>query len=66
MPMLAAWAVRTLALTETFMPIKPQAPERTAPKAKPTAVFQPRAGTKAITTKRMTPTTAMVEYCLVR
>ena len=39
MPLRAASAVRTLARTETFMPMKPVAPESTAPSAKPTAVF---------------------------
>ena len=39
--MRAASAVRTLARTETFMPMKPQAPESTAPMTKPTAVGQP-------------------------
>ena len=39
---IAACAVRTLARTETFMPMKPAAPERTAPMAKPTATSQPR------------------------
>ena len=32
---IAAWAVRTLARTETFMPMKPAAPESTAPIEKP-------------------------------
>ena len=40
--MVAAWAVRTLARTETFMPMKPAAPESTAPTAKPTATQTPR------------------------
>ena len=35
--MVAACAVRTLARTETFMPMKPAAPDSTAPIAKPTA-----------------------------
>jgi hypothetical protein len=38
----AACAVRTLARTETFMPMKPAAPDSTAPMAKPTATSQPR------------------------
>ena len=37
---LAACAVRTFARTETFMPIKPAAPDRIAPMAKPTATSQ--------------------------
>ena len=36
----AACAVRTLARTETFMPMKPAAPDRTAPIRKPSATFQ--------------------------
>ncbi len=38
MPLVAACAVRTLARTETFMPMKPQAPDSTAPIRKPSAV----------------------------
>ena len=38
----AAWAVRTLARTETFMPMKPAAPDSTAPIRKPTPTCQPR------------------------
>ena len=34
---IAAWAVRTLARTDTFMPMKPAAPESTAPIRKPIA-----------------------------
>jgi hypothetical protein len=37
----AACAVRTLARTETFMPMKP-APDSTAPIRKPIATSQPR------------------------
>ena len=37
---LAACAVRTLARTETFMPMKPAAPDRIAPMAKPIATSQ--------------------------
>ena len=37
MPLVAACAVRTLARTDTFMPMKPQAPDSTAPSTKPTA-----------------------------
>jgi len=61
---MAACAVRTLARTETFMPIKPAAPESTAPMANPSATNQPR---KYPTTKKMTiPTPAMVVYCRFR
>jgi hypothetical protein len=38
MPLRAASAVRTLARTETFMPMKPVAPDRTAPIRKPMAI----------------------------
>ena len=38
---MAACAVRTLARTETFMPMKPAAPESTAPIRKPIATSQP-------------------------
>jgi hypothetical protein len=61
-PVRAASAVRTLARTETFMPMMPQAPESTAPMKKPQAVAQPRAGMKPITRNRITPTMAMVLY----
>ena len=37
----AACAVRTLARTETFMPMKPAAPDSTAPMAKPMATRMP-------------------------
>ena len=40
-PMRAASAVRTFARTETFMPMKPEAPDSTAPIRKPHAVAQP-------------------------
>ncbi len=39
---IAAWAVRTFARTETFMPMKPVRPDRIAPMAKPTPTSQPR------------------------
>jgi hypothetical protein len=35
--LVAAWATRTLALTETFMPMKPAEPDSSAPIAKPIA-----------------------------
>ncbi|EXI75746.1 MAG: hypothetical protein AW07_01059 [Candidatus Accumulibacter sp. SK-11] len=64
MPLRAASAVRTLARTETFMPMKPVAPESTAPIRKPTAINLPRA--IQISTKSTAPTTAIVVYCLAR
>ncbi len=42
MPRVAACAVRTLARTDTFMPMKPQAPDSTAPMTKPMAVVGSR------------------------
>jgi hypothetical protein len=64
MPLVAACAVRTLAFTDTFMPMKPQAPDSTAPTTKPMAVLVPRK--TAISTASTTPTMAMVRYCLPR
>ena len=61
MPLTAACAVRTLALTDTFMPMKPQAPESTAPSTKPTALNASSA-TK-IRVASTTPTIAIVLYC---
>ena len=43
----AACAVRTLARTETFMPIKPAAPERIAPIRKPIATSHEQQQSKA-------------------
>ena len=64
MPWVAAWAVRTLARTETFMPMKPQAPERMAPTTKPMAVVASRkAPIKSASTM---PTSAMVLYWRAR
>ncbi len=60
-PTLAAWAVRTLARTETSMPMKPAAPERTAPIRKPMATVMPRS--QATMTKMIAPAMAMVVYC---
>ncbi len=58
--LLDAWAVRTLARTDTIMPAKPAAPERMAPMAKPMAeVIDRRIATMMKTT---TPTMAMVMY----
>ncbi len=56
----AAWAVRTLALTEISMPTKPAAPDSTAPIRKPTPARQPISRLSAISTT--TPTMAMVMY----
>ena len=58
---IAAWAVRTLARTDTFMPMNPAAAERMAPIAKPTATSQP--SSQPSTRKITTPTTPMVVYC---
>jgi len=55
--------VRTFARTEMFMPIRPQAPESTAPSRKPNAVAQPSCGTKPMTRKSTAPTIAIVVYC---
>ena len=64
MPRVAAWAVRTLALTEMFMPIKPHAPDSTAPSTKPMAVLPSRK--TPINTAKATPTHAMVLYWRAR
>ena len=64
MPCVAACAVRTLARTETFMPMKPQAPESTAPITKPTAVVPSRK--TPIRMASTTPTMAIVLYCRAR
>ncbi len=56
----AAWAVRTLARTETSMPTKPAAPDRMEPIRKPTAARQPIS--KPTATRITTPTMAMVVY----
>ncbi|MCY1547818.1 hypothetical protein D9M68_838980 [compost metagenome] len=61
---MAACAVRTVARTETFMPMKPQAPDRIAPMMKPMAVCPSRK--MAIRIASTTPTTAMVLYCRAR
>ncbi len=62
--LVAAWATRTLARTETFMPMKPVAPDRIAPMAKPAATSQP--SVRPMMTKMTTPTTAIVEYWRLR
>ncbi len=59
-PLVAACAVRTLARTDTFMPMKPQAPDSTAPSTKPTALVTSR--NTAIRMVSTTPTMAMVLY----
>ena len=56
-----ACAVRTLARTETFMPMNPAAAESTAPSRKPIATAKPRK--IATTTKSTAPTMPMVVYC---
>ena len=56
----AATAVRTLARTDTFMPMKPVAPDSTAPIRKPTAAYLPSRMASTIST--MTPTMAIVVY----
>ena len=58
--LIAAWAVRTLARTETFMPMKPAAPESTAPIRKPIATSQP--SSQPTIKKITTPTMPMVVY----
>ena len=64
MPLVAACAVRTLARTDTFMPMKPQAPDNTAPRKKPIAVETPRPTAMAMTIT--TPTMPMVRYWRAR
>ena len=63
-PLLAAWAVRTLALTETFMPIYPVAADNTAPTKNAAATEIPNKND--ITTKINIPTTNIVLYCLFK
>ena len=58
--LMAACAVRTLARTETFMPMKPVTPESMAPMAKPIATSQP--SSRPTMMKMMTPTMAIVVY----
>ena len=60
----AACAVRTLARTDTFMPMKPATPESTAPIRKPIAAAQPMSNQAM--TKTMAPTIAMVRYWRLR
>ena len=56
----AACAVRTLARTETCMPMKPAAPESTAPIRKPIAAMPDSSHQASRNTT--TPTMAMVVY----
>ena len=58
--LIAACAVRTLARTETFMPMKPASPDSTAPIRKPIATSAPRK--HQTMTKITTPTTPIVAY----
>ncbi len=60
----AACAVRTLARTETSMPMKPAKPERMAPIAKPIAAVTE--SSHQASAKTTIPTIAMVEYWRVR
>ena len=60
----AAWAVRTFARTETFMPMKPAAPDRIAPIAKPAATVHE--SSRPSPTNTTTPTPAIVVYCRLR
>jgi hypothetical protein len=53
-----------LARTETFMPMKPAAPDSTAPIRKPIAALIDSSSQARM--KTMTPTTAMVVYCRAR
>ncbi len=59
-PPRAASAVRTLARTETIIPMKPAAPERVAPMTKPTADSIPMP--KPISTARTMATMPIVMY----
>ena len=56
-----ACAVRTLARTETFMPMKPAAPDSTAPSRKPMATAKPSHDARR-STKSTAPTMPMVVY----
>ena len=60
-PPVAAWAVRTFAFTDTFIPIKPHAPDNTAPTTNPMAVVTPK--NMATNIANATPTIAIVLYC---
>ena len=56
----AAWATRTLARTETFIPMKPAEPLATAPSRKPPAYH--RFSPKPSRSRTGTPTRATVRY----
>ena len=58
--LVAACAVRTFARTDTFMPMKPAAPESTAPIRKPIATSAPSRNHRPMNTT--TPTIAIVMY----
>jgi len=68
-PPRAASAVRTLARTDTFIPMNPAAADATAPMRNPIAAFQPSrlestaCPSRAITTNSTTATPAMIVYC---
>ena len=61
-PSFAASATRTLARTDTFMPMIPAEALATAPRTNPAAVHSPREGRNAITAARGMPTNATVRY----
>ena len=56
--------LRKLARTEIFIPMKPAAPDSTAPITKPIAVLRSR--NLAMMAVRMTPTIAIVRYWRLR
>jgi hypothetical protein len=57
--LVAACAVRTFARTETFMPMKPAAPESTAPIRKPIATQLPSRIQRPTNTTAPTPVIVM-------
>ena len=63
-PWVEASAVRTLARTETFIPMKPARPDSTAPMRKPTATAAP--STRKMPMNSTTPTAEIVIYCRFR
>jgi hypothetical protein len=65
-PWRAASAVRTLARTATFMPMKPAAADRTAPMRNPMATFQPPRSGISRSTASTTATIAIVRYWRLR
>jgi hypothetical protein len=62
MPPRAASATRAFARTDTFMPMKPAAPEARPPSTKPSAT-QMLSWRKKSPMARTTPTMPMVVYC---